>query len=274
MRERLRARPASDALPYLERGDGAPLVILHGFGLTPRTYAGLADALSARCRVIVPALFELHGRWSYDRTLRTFAATVDALVSGPVTLVGHSWGGAIEIGYASRHVERIRELVFVDTLAASHFYRLAAEAFHPMHAMHMATPSAAQAFLLSSLRHPLKLSRAGWWAFSDDRTDSAELLADAGVRSHVLWANRDTILSRADGHRFARELHATFTVARADGLALDHDWMYRHPQVFRRHLEKLGVWPPVPGDAGDAAGNESLRSSVGSPDTGEEGRIT
>ena len=52
--------------------------------------------------------------------------------------------------------------------------------------------------------------------------------------------NRDSILARSDGERFARELHASFTVASApDGRPIDHDWMFQQPELFFSHLEKL-----------------------------------
>ena len=62
----------------------------------------------------------------------------------------------------------------------------------------------------------------------------------AGLVSHVLWANRDSILSRPDGERFAGELGGSFTVAEApDGRPIDHDWMFQEPDLFVSHLEGL-----------------------------------
>jgi hypothetical protein len=56
----------------------------------------------------------------------------------------------------------------------------------------------------------------------------------------VLWANRDSVLRRSDGERFARELNASFTVASApDGRPIDHDWMFQEPDLFYAHLEDL-----------------------------------
>ena len=60
------------------------------------------------------------------------------------------------------------------------------------------------------------------------------LPASAGLPCHVLWANRDTLLSRRDGSEFARDLGASFTVVdRPKGAGpVDHDWMYRYPALF------------------------------------------
>jgi len=59
----------------------------------------------------------------------------------------------------------------------------------------------------------------------------------------VLWAERDTVLSRADGREFAARLHADFTVARRPpGYGpIDHDWMFDDPELFAAHLEELGL---------------------------------
>jgi hypothetical protein len=68
-------------------------------------------------------------------------------------------------------------------------------------------------------------------------------VAQAGIPAYVLWANRDSILRRSDGERFAKELDAkSFTVASApDGRAIDHDWMFQQPDLFFDHLDALGL---------------------------------
>ena len=53
----------------IDAGHGAPVALLHGFGLRPATYRGLVDLLAPRCRVVVPDLFDLRGPWTYRRTL-------------------------------------------------------------------------------------------------------------------------------------------------------------------------------------------------------------
>jgi hypothetical protein len=40
----------------------------------------------------------------------------------------------------------------------------------------------------------------------------------------------------------ARELGASLTVATAtDGKAVDHDWVYRHPDLFVDHVQQLDL---------------------------------
>jgi len=120
---------------------------------------------------------------------------------------------------------------------------LAEEAVRPMTLFRLATPGAALDFTSSVLHHPIQMVRAAWWGFVSDRRREVAAIAQAGLHCHVLWANRDTLLSRRDGSEFARDLGASFTVVdRPQGAApVDHDWMYRYPALFVSYLDKLGL---------------------------------
>jgi pimeloyl-ACP methyl ester carboxylesterase len=225
----------------IDVGDGPTVVLLHGFAMRPATYRGLVDLLASRCRVIVPDLFAWRGQWRYESVVDAFAAALDRLGIENATLVGHSFGGGIELGFAARQPDRVTELVFSDTLADAREWGLSREALrHPTGILRLATPAATTAFAHSWATHPRQLVDAAWWAFRSRRDGERDAVAAAGIRAHVLWANRDSILDRADGIRFAGELHATFTVgSRADGRPIDHDWMFQQPTLFYAHLEKL-----------------------------------
>ena len=89
----------------------------------------------------------------------------------------------------------------------------------------------------------MQLARAALWAFASDRSAEIEAVAAAHIPCHVLWAESDTILSRADGREFAERLDATFTVAkRPPGYPpIDHDWMFDDPELFVEHLTALDL---------------------------------
>ena len=73
--------------------------------------------------------------------------------------------------------------------------------------------------------HPVAAGRGRRpWGFASDREPDIDRVVAAGIPCHVLWASRDTLLTRADGEEFARRLHATFTVAIEPNI--DHDWMF------------------------------------------------
>lgn len=227
----------------LDVGDGTPLVLLHGFAMRPATYGRLVGLLGERCRVVVPDLFAVRGRWRYEEVVDAFTATIDDLGLDQVSLLGHSFGGGIELGFASRFPDRVIELVFSDTLAASREWGLSTEAMrHPTRLLRLATPVAAAAFVRSWIDHPRQLIEAAWWGFTSGRECDAKSVARAGVPAYVLWANRDSLLSRSDGYRFAQELDATFTIASGPGRRpIDHDWMFQQPDIFLNHLNGLGL---------------------------------
>jgi len=227
-------------LRTLSVGDGPPLVLLHGFAMQPHTYLPLARILGARARVVIPAIFELPQRWTFAHALDCIEATLDDLELKRVSMLGHSFGGGLELGFTARHPDRVVECVFGDTLGVRERFGLAEEALHnPLGILAMASAPAATAFFESLLTHPAQLAAAALWGFASDREPDIESVVDAAVPCHVLWANHDTLLARGDGEEFARRLHATFTVA--SGKRVDHDWMFDDPELFAQHLARLGL---------------------------------
>ncbi len=216
-------------------------MLLHGYGMRPFVYRHTAELMADRCRVLVPDLFDVRGRWDHGRVVGALAATLDEFGLGRVSVIGHSFGGGIELGFAARHPERVTELVFSDTLAVSEAWGLADEALrHPWGLLYLVTASATVAFASEWLAHPRQMAEAAWWGFRSTRDGPAEEVCEAGIPSHVLWASRDSILSRQDGEEFAKRLGATFTVARSpDGRPVDHDWMFQNPRLFVAHLLDL-----------------------------------
>ena len=103
-------------LRFKSVGRGHPLVLLHGFGMQPRTYFPLARLLADRAQVIIPAIFDLPGMWTFGRALAGLEATLDSLGLEQVSLLGHSFGGGLELGFAAWWPHRTIECVFGDTL--------------------------------------------------------------------------------------------------------------------------------------------------------------
>ena len=59
----------SPRIRYVSVGRGRPLVLLHGFGMKPETYLPLARIVGEQARVVIPAIFELDGPWTFRRAL-------------------------------------------------------------------------------------------------------------------------------------------------------------------------------------------------------------
>jgi pimeloyl-ACP methyl ester carboxylesterase len=212
--------------------------------MQPSIYLPMARLLADRVRIVIPHIFELPERWTFEHALDCLELTLDDLDAERVSLLGHSFGGGLELGLAARSPDRIVECVFSDTLGVSREFGLAREALSdPLADLRLATPAAVSAFVRSWVTHPVQLAASALWAFSSDRGEDMEICARAGISCHVLWAEQDTILNRRDGMEFARRLHATFTMAdRPPGYGpIDHDWMFDDPELFVGHLEKLGL---------------------------------
>ena len=110
-----------------ESGEGAPLLLLHGFASSADTWDGWRARLGARYRVIAIDLppfaitGPLPGRAMNPETLGAF---MDALVAGlgltRFSLAGNSLGGYIAWEYARRHPEKVDKLVLVDSAGYPH----------------------------------------------------------------------------------------------------------------------------------------------------------
>ena len=242
--ERLRPLPAKPMMT-LDVGRGAPVLLLHGFGLSPRLYRRSAEELAARgkVRVVVPSLYDVTGPWTPESTLDHLIATLDQLGLERVTCTGHSFGGCFQLGLAATCPERVVELVFCDTLAWTRQWELARQAVRPVNLLLLATAGAAVDFAHTWLTHPTQLAQAAWHGFIGDHRRLVAAVAGTGISSHVLWAQRDTLLPQNEGRAFASELGASFEVVapRPGGKTVDHNWMYRCPQLFVDHVERLGL---------------------------------
>lgn len=99
-----------------------PIVLLHGFPESHRTWRAVAPALAADFYVIAPdqrgfgASDKPEGVEHYraDRIVDDLIALADALDLQSFTLVGHDWGGAVAWLAALKHPDRIKRLVIVN----------------------------------------------------------------------------------------------------------------------------------------------------------------
>lgn len=107
------------------RGDGEPVLFIHGFPLTGEMWRETEERLSDRWRCIVPDL-RGHGQSaaspaaSMARYADDLVAVLDKLCEWrPVTVVGLSMGGYIAFEFFRRHRGRTRALVLCDTRATA-----------------------------------------------------------------------------------------------------------------------------------------------------------
>jgi haloalkane dehalogenase len=107
---------------YLDEGEGAPIVMVHGTPTWSFMYRHLVKGLRARHRCLAPdhlgfGLSERPAAWSYRPAdqARNLARFIDTLGLKDVTLVVHDFGGPIGLAYALDHPENVRRLVLFNT---------------------------------------------------------------------------------------------------------------------------------------------------------------
>lgn len=102
---------------YVEEGEGPPLLLIHGGGLTAKSWQGLAKEASRYFRVIMPdsrghgLTNNPQGTFSYDLMAEDMAAFVKALKLEKPLVMGYSDGGMVVLKLASRYPDLARAAI-------------------------------------------------------------------------------------------------------------------------------------------------------------------
>jgi pimeloyl-ACP methyl ester carboxylesterase len=104
---------------YDERGDGAPLVLIHPGGADARGWAPNLDALAARFHVFTPErrghgrTADVEGPITYALMAQDTIAFLERVVGGPAHLVGMSAGASVALLVALRRPELVRRVALI-----------------------------------------------------------------------------------------------------------------------------------------------------------------
>ncbi len=109
-------------LSYVDEGEGAPIVMVHGTPTWSFLYRHLIRSLKERHRCVVPdhlgfGLSDRPRDWSYrpEDQARNLARLIESLALKDLTLVVHDYGGPIGLAYAIDHPENVRRLILFNT---------------------------------------------------------------------------------------------------------------------------------------------------------------
>lgn len=107
---------------YIEEGEGEILLMIHGNPTWSFYYRRLIDHFKKNYRVIAPdhigyGYSEKPTDYNYTlgNQIRNLEEFIEKLALKDITLVMHDWGGAFAMGYAVRHAENVKRLVFLNT---------------------------------------------------------------------------------------------------------------------------------------------------------------
>lgn len=110
---------------FVDEGQGEPVVMLHGDPTWGYLYRNFIPPLARRYRCIVPdhmgmgksAVPQDRSLYRLEQHVANLESLLLALDVRNVTLVLHDWGGPVGLGCATRHPERIKRLVLMNTWA-------------------------------------------------------------------------------------------------------------------------------------------------------------
>jgi haloalkane dehalogenase len=115
-------------IAYHERGEGAPVLFLHGNPTSSYLWRDVIPELEGRGRLIAPDLIGMGdsaklpnpGADTYRFTThrKYLAAFIEAVI-GPadsIVLVVHDWGSALGFDWASHHRDRVRGIAYMEAI--------------------------------------------------------------------------------------------------------------------------------------------------------------
>jgi len=206
-------------------GRGTPVVFLPECGSTPWTYRHALAELARGVRVYAPAIpgfAAAPGSPLEERILADCSGWLgrflEATGLGPVTLVGHSFGGALAIRAAHDHPERVTRLVLVNSVGGG------------------AGPDVA---VPDDGDHD-GAGRIDRMARGREPTAELARLAERRLPVSLLWSRGDRRVPRASVDSLRRQLGGppVFTVPGG------HDWLLSDPEYFGNAMRTvLGGFP-------------------------------
>ena len=116
------------SMSYVDEGEGRPIVFLHGNPTSSYLWRNVIPTVKPWGRCIAPDLIGMgdsakvgHGPRSYrfiDHATYLGAFFEVLGITEDVVVVGHDWGGALGLDWASRHPTSVAGIVYMETIVA------------------------------------------------------------------------------------------------------------------------------------------------------------
>jgi pimeloyl-ACP methyl ester carboxylesterase len=246
---------------YGEAGDGPPVVFVHGWGLSARSYADALPLIAASGhRVIAPALpgfgrsDALPGEYTFEKLANWVDTLLDHVgVEEPAAFVGHSFGGGVSTATAWHHPDRARSLTLVNSIGGSVWkdgnrgtrsladrplwdwgLHLPSE-FRPSGLggrlpwrQSRALPVVLRDVLTNAVTNPGAVWRAADLARRADLRVELTELAERGLPVAIVWGSEDTVVPEATFLAMCEAVGAEGDIIADAG----HSWLLMDPVGF------------------------------------------
>jgi pimeloyl-ACP methyl ester carboxylesterase len=230
----------------MEMGDGEPLLFLHGWGLSPKTYqAGITRLTAGGVRVVAPALPGFGGSDGPPLKgidLKAYSARIAGLIEAldlekPVFVVGHSFGGGVAMQLATDRPDLVRSLTLVNSVGGapgrrngmtdSSWLRWMLGALTELHPRSLAgsLPSLTRSLVPNLVRRPLTLALTARLALTVDLEQQARDLVASGLPVLFVWGDQDRLILPGALKAVEGALPAEIVHGR-------HGWLLTEPEEF------------------------------------------
>jgi pimeloyl-ACP methyl ester carboxylesterase len=278
----------SDQYVHVEQAGPAgaePVVLIHGFGASTYSWRNIIPTLSGSFRTLA---VDLNGfgytqrprdaaSYSREGQVRLVLGILDELGIEKAHFVGHSYGGALTQWIVSRHPERVRSFVLVDSAAPTYpeDRRSAVAAFRPLSTLFLRSFALREDSVRKALRKSVadpavvtdELVRAYWERLTIEGVSDAYygltaprrgklgsservVFEDLDLPGLVVWGSEDRLVRLEDGRAAAARMpQARFVVMEEVG----HLPMEERPEELSRLLLEFLTSQARPGSPGSGS---------------------
>lgn len=218
-----------------------PVVFLHGFGACPDIYRSALGALAARGRyVIAPALPSFgrsaalplahQGVGGVARHMTALLGEISDLVTGPLDLVGHSFGGGIALRMGATRPDLVRSLTLVSPVGGADQGAMSVRQIVSGLIVGDGGKgwirNGAQHLVPAVARHAPGVLVAGLSAWFSAQTDDVDAVARHEIATRFLFADLDHLVRPGS---IPTRVSRTVTVEFLHGR---HSWLIGEPERF------------------------------------------
>jgi branched-chain amino acid transport system permease protein len=235
-------------LKYITTGKGAPLLFLHGGGVSALTYKKNFELFAKKYHIIAPDIpcfgksSILDELWNFEDFANFFSKFIDSLNLDKIILVGHSFGGGIALNIAPKN-NKISKLILIDSAGLSPDYSsfkfmnlLVAKTFRDFFLFRNKLISLAilRDFCKEVFRNFLSIPRI-WEIVSNSIYSKSDVFDKINQPTFIFWGNSDEIFPK----KFAQKMDRLISNSKLEYVEGNHDWSLLMPQKFFKLISKV-----------------------------------